>query len=84
MQTSRHWYHMIVKTRAEFPLKVSAQCFTQNYCFHESGWFLFPASSPDYLTHAFPLKAFCENFNVTSYYAAGAIVLYTLTFYSFG
>ena len=84
MQTSRHWYHMIVKTRAEFPLKVSAQCFTQNYCFHESGWFLFPGSSPDYLTHAFPLKAFCENFNVTSYYAAGAIVLYTLTFYSFG
>ena len=39
---------MIAKTRAEFPFKVSTKRFTQNYCFEESSWILFPGSSPDY------------------------------------
>ena len=66
---------MRAKTRADFPFKVSAKRFTQNHCFHESGWLLFSGSSPDYWTHGFPAKAFRENFNVTLYYAEDTMVL---------
>ena len=66
---------MIARIRAEFPFKVSTKHFTQNYCFRESGWLLFPGCSPDYWTHRFPVKAFRENFNVTSYYAEDTMVL---------
>ena len=66
---------MIAKTRAEFPFKVSTKRFTQNYCFQESGWLLFPSSTPDNWTHGFPVKAFRENFDVTSYYADDTMVL---------
>ena len=66
---------MLVKTRAEFPFKISTKCSTENYCFQESGWPLFPSSSPDYWTHGFPAKLFRENFNVTSYYAEDTMVL---------
>ena len=43
-----------------------------SYFFQESG---FPGSSPDYWAHGFPVKAFFENFNVTSYYAEDTMVL---------
>ena len=66
---------MIAKTRAEFPLKVSTKRFTQNYCFQESEWLHFPGSSPDYLTHSFPMEIFRENLNVTSYYAEDTMLL---------
>ena len=66
---------MIAKAEAEFPFKVSLKRFTQNYCFQESGWPLFPGSSLDYWIHRFLVKAFHENFNVTSYYAEGTMVL---------
>ena len=66
---------MIAKTRAKFPLKVSTKRFTPNYCFQESGWLHFVGSSPDYWTHSFPVKAFCENFNVMPYYAEDTMVL---------
>ena len=66
---------MIAKTRAEFPFKISTKCFTQNYCFQESGWFLFPGNSPDNWTHGFFVKAFRENFNVRSYYEEDTMVL---------
>ena len=59
----------------QFLFKVSTKRLTQNYCFQESGWLLFPGSSPDYWTHGFPVKAFCENFNMTSYYAEDTMVL---------
>ena len=61
--------------RSDFPFKVSTKRFTQNYCFQESGWHLFPGSSPDYWTHGFPVKASRENFNVTLYYAEDTMVL---------
>ena len=66
MQTQkqvRTVYGMIAKTGAEFPLKVSTKRFSQNYCFQESGWLLFPGSSPNYWTHWFPMKAFRENYS---------------------
>ena len=69
---------MIVRTRADFPFKVSRKRFTQNYCFQESGWLVLPGSSADYWTHGFPVKASHENFNVTSYssyYAEETMVL---------
>ena len=66
---------MIAKTRAEFPFKISTKHFTQNYCFQESGWLLFPGSSPDYWTHGFLVKVFHEKFNVTSYYAEDTMAL---------
>ena len=66
---------MIAKTRAEIPFKFSEKLFTQNYCFLESGWVIFPGSSQDYWTYGFPVKAFRENFNVTSYYAEDTKVL---------
>ena len=44
--------------------------------FQESGWLLFPGSSPDYWTHGFLMKAFHENLNVMSYYAEDTLVLY--------
>ena len=61
---------MIAKTRAQFPFKFLAH----NYCFQESGWLLFPGSSPDYWTHEFPAKAFHENVNMTSYYVEDDMV----------
>ena len=64
---------MIVKTRAEFPFKVFRKRFTQRYYLQESGWLLFPGNSPDYQTHGFLVKAFRENFNVTSYYAKDSL-----------
>ena len=66
---------MIAKTRAEFPFKVSTKRFKQKFCFQESGWLLFPCSSPNYWTHGFLVKAFRENFNMTAYYAEDTIVL---------
>ena len=66
---------MIAKTRSDFPFKVSAKHFNENQCFQKSGWLLFPGSSPDYWTHGFPVKAFRENFNVTSYYPEDTMVL---------
>ena len=63
-----------VSFRAEFSVKVFAKRFTQNYCFQESGWLLFHGTSPDYLTHGFPVKAFCQNFNATLYYAEDTMV----------
>ena len=66
---------MIAKTRAEFPFRVSTKRFTQNFCFQESGWLVFLGSSPDYWTHGLLVKAFRENFNVTSYYAEDTMVL---------
>ena len=66
---------MRAKTRADLPFKVSPKRFTQNHCFQESGWLLFPGSSPDYWTHKLPAKAFRENFNVTSNYAEDTMVL---------
>ena len=66
---------MIAKTKAEFPFKVSKKRFMQNYCFQESGRLLFPDSLPDYWIHKFPVKAFRENFDVTSYYAEDTIAL---------
>ena len=66
---------MLVKTRAEFPFKISTKCSTENYCFQESGWPLFPSSSPDSWTHRFSVKAFCEKFNVTSYYGEDIMAL---------
>ena len=67
---------MIVKTRADFPFKVSTKRFTQKDCFQESGWHLFPSSSPDCWTNAFPMKASPKNFNVRSYYAKDTMELY--------
>ena len=67
---------MIVKTRANFPFKVSTKYFTQNDCLQESGWYLYPSSSPDCWTNAFPMKASHKNFNVRSYYAEDTMVLY--------
>ena len=66
---------MRAKIRAKFPFKVSTKRFAQNYCFQKSGWLLFPGSSPDNWTHRFPVKAFRENFNWTSYYAEYTMVL---------
>ena len=66
---------MRAKARAKLPFNVSTNCFTQNYCFQESGWLLLHGSSPDYWTHGFPMKAFRENFNVTSYYTEDSMVL---------
>ena len=74
-RTSTHWYRVIVKTRADFPFKVSTKHLTQNYYFQESGWLPFPGSSPDYWTHGFPVKNSRENFNVMSYYAEDIMVL---------
>ena len=66
---------MIAKTRAEFPFKVSAKRFAQNYCFQESGWLPFPGSSPNYWIHGVLGKVFRQNFNVTSYYAEDTMIL---------
>ena len=66
---------MIGKTRGEFSFKVSTKWFTQNYCFLVSGWLLYPSRSPGYWSHEFPVKAFRENFNLTSCYAEDAMVL---------
>ena len=67
---------MIANTRAEIPFKVSTKRFTQNYCFQESGSpDSSPGNSPDYWTHGFPVKAFHENFNMTSYYAGDTMIL---------
>ena len=60
---------------APVPFKVSAKHFAQNYCFQESGWLFFPGSSPDYLTHGFPVKACRENFNAMSYDLEDPILL---------
>ena len=68
-------YRMIVKTRAEFSVKVSTKRFTQNHSLQESGWLLFLGSSPDYRTHGYPVKAFREDFNVTSYRAEHTMLL---------
>ena len=35
----------------------------------------FTSSSPDYWTHRFPVKTFCENFNMTSRYVENTMVL---------
>ena len=35
----------------------------------------FTSSSPDYWTHRFPVKTFCENFNTTSRYVENTMVL---------
>ena len=80
MQTQNQVGTNIAKTRAEFPFKVSTKRLTQNYCFQEFGWLLFPGSSSDYWTHAFTVKTFRENFNVTSYYAEDTMVLYIYSF----
>ena len=56
----------ILKKYSRISCKVSTKRFTENYCFQESGWLLFPGSSPDYWTHGFLVKAFRENFNVKS------------------
>ena len=56
---SRHWYHIIEKTRTDFPSKVSPKRFIQNCCFQESGWFLFPSSSPHHWTNI-PWKHFVK------------------------
>ena len=65
----------MTKTRAEFSFINSMKYFTQNYYFQESGWLLFPGSSPDFWTHGFLVKVFHEKFNVTSYYAEDTMVL---------
>ena len=65
---------MIAKTRVYFSFKVSTKRFTQNYCFQEFGWLLFPGSFPDYWTQGFPVKVFCEIFNETSYYSEDIMV----------
>ena len=57
---------MIAKTRAEFSFKASTKRFTQNYCFQESDWLLFPGSSTDYWRQGLLVKAFRKNFDVTS------------------
>ena len=67
--------HLTAKNRAKFPFKVSTKHFTQNCCFQESGWLFYPGSSPDHLIHGFPMRAFHENFIVTSYYTEDIIVL---------
>ena len=82
-QTHKHWHHTIAKTRAEFSLKVSRKCFVQNYCFQKSGWLVFTSSLPDEWTQGFPMKAFCENFTVTTYYTEDTTALYILMVYSF-
>ena len=66
---------MIARTRAEFSFKVSTKRFTQNYCFQESGWLLFPGRSPDYWAHEFAGEAFHKNFNVASHYAEDTMIL---------
>ena len=66
---------MIAKTRTEFPFRVSTKRFAQNYCLQKSGWLLFLSSSVDYWTHGSPMKAFRENFNVTSYYTEDNMAL---------
>ena len=63
------------KNRAEFPFKVLTKRLAQNYSFQDSGWLLFPGSSPNYWTHGFHVKAFRENLNVTSYYAEDTMAL---------
>ena len=35
----------------------------------------FTSSSPDYWTHRFPVKTFCENFNTASRYVENTMVL---------
>ena len=65
---------MIPKTRTDFLFKVSAKSFTKNHSFQDSGCLYFPGSSPDYWTHGFPAKVFCETFNVTSYYGEDTMV----------
>ena len=82
-QTHTHWRHTIAKTRAEFSLKVSRKCFVQNYCFQKSAWLVFTSSLPDEWTQGFPMKAFCENFTVTTYYTEDTTALYILMVYSF-
>ena len=66
---------MIAKTRAEIPFKVSIKYSAHNYCFQKSGWIFFSETPPNYWTHGFPVTAFRENFNVTSYYARNTMVL---------
>ena len=59
---------MTAKTRVDFSFNVSMKHVTQNYRFQKSGWFLFSGILPDYWTHGFPVRTFCENFSVISYY----------------
>ena len=63
------------KNRAKFPFKVLTKRLAQNYCSQDSGWLLFPGSSPNYWTHGFHVKAFRENLNVTSYYVEDTMAL---------
>ena len=76
MQTQKQIHTDIVweqRLQPTFLLKFPRNTSHKNCCFHESGWLLFPSSSPDYWTHWFPVKAFRENFNVTSYYTEDTI-----------
>ena len=83
-KTSTCWYLLIARTRTDFPFKVSTKRFTQNYCFEESGWLLFPGNSKDFWTQ----RISCESI---SWRLLCDVILcrrchgnVNLTFYSFG
>lgn len=58
---------MAAKIRGKFPFKAFTERFAQCHFFQKFDWFLFFENPPDYWRYRISLKAFSDDFNVTSY-----------------
>ena len=83
MQTQKQVCIDMVESLPTFLLKLPQNALHKITIFRNLAGFFFPVAhqitghnnSPDYWTQGFPVKGFCEIFNMTSYYAEDTLVL---------